>query len=68
MMHLRLSTNGDKYAANAKQLAETRRLWVSPRGAATADPDVVLIELTVGRATLRHSPAFVADTYARLIA
>jgi len=68
MMHLRLSTDGETYAANAKHLAETEKLWVSPRAAATDDPGVVLLELTVGSATLRHSPAFVAETYARLIA
>jgi hypothetical protein len=68
MMHLRLSTDGRTYAANAKHLAETEKLWVSPQAAATDDPDVVLIELTVGTATLRHAPSFVAETYARLIA
>lgn len=68
MMHLRLSTRGETYAANAKRLAETDKLWVSPQAAATDDPDVVMVELTVGSATLRHSPSFVANTYARLIA
>ena len=68
MMHLWLSTSGDNYAANAKQLAETDKLWVSPRATATDYPDVVVVELTVGSATLRHSPEFIARTYARLIA
>jgi threonine aldolase len=68
MMHLRLSTSGENYAANAKRFTETEKLWVSPRAAATDDPDVVMSELTVGSATLRHSPTFVAATFARLIA
>jgi len=68
MMHLRLSTSGENYAANAKRFTETEKLWVSPRAAATDDPDVVMLELTVGSATLRHSPTFVAATFARLIA
>lgn len=68
MMHLLLSTTGETYAANAKLLAETDKLWVSPRAAPTTDPDVVVLELTVGSATLRHSPEFIAQTLARLIA
>jgi threonine aldolase len=68
MMHLLLATSGENYAANAKRLAETDKLWVPARAAPTGDPDVVLLELTVGTATLRHSPAFVAGTCARLIA
>jgi hypothetical protein len=35
---------------------------------ATGDPAVVRCELSVGRATLRHEPAFIAGTLARLAA
>jgi threonine aldolase len=66
MMHLLLPTTAEAYAQNARRLAETAKLWVSPRVAATDLPDVVRVELTVGRATLRHSASFVADTYGRL--
>jgi threonine aldolase len=66
MMHLLLSTTREAYAINARRLAETTRLWVSPHAATTEFPDVVRVELTVGRATLRHSPSFIAETYAQL--
>jgi threonine aldolase len=68
MMHLLLSTRAETYAANAKRLAETDKLWMPSQAAETADPDVVVLELTVGSATLRHTPAFIAETCARLIA
>lgn len=63
-----VSRCGSSVGGGNQHLAETEKLWVSPQGAATDDPDVILLELTVGSATLRHSPAFIADTYARLIA
>jgi threonine aldolase len=68
MMHLRLSTTAGSYATNARHLAETDKLWVSPQAMPTNDPEIVKVELTVGSATLRHSPSFIAGTYARLIA
>jgi hypothetical protein len=40
---------------------------VWPRAAATEDPDVARVELTVGRATLRHDPAAIATTLAGLL-
>jgi threonine aldolase len=67
MMHLLLSTTGERFAANAKRLAEADGLWVWPRAVATEDPDVVRVELSVGRATMRHDPAFIAKTLAGLL-
>jgi hypothetical protein len=67
MMHIWLSTTAERYADNAKRLAETDKLWVTARAAATAMPDTVVIELTVGSATLRHNPAFIGETFARLL-
>jgi threonine aldolase len=67
MMHVWMATTADAYAGNAKRLAETDKLWVAPRAAPTALPDTVVVELTVGSATLRHDPAFIAETFARLL-
>lgn len=66
MLHLLLSTDLDTYAANAKRLAEETGLWVWPRAVRTGDPAVVRCELSVGRATLRHKPEFIAETLAAL--
>jgi threonine aldolase len=66
MMHLLLTTTAERYAEQATQLAETDRFWVWPTAMATGDPDVVRLELSVGRATLRHDPAFIASVLARL--
>jgi hypothetical protein len=41
---------------------------VTPRASATGDPAVVRLELTVGSATLRHKPAFIASTLMALTA
>jgi hypothetical protein len=35
---------------------------------ATGDPEVVRCELSVGRATFRHKPAFIAEVLASLTA
>ena len=67
MMHIWLPTTAERYAENAKRLAETDKLWVSPRAAATALPDFVMVEMTIGSATLRHNPAFIRETFARLL-
>ncbi len=66
MLHLLLSTTPGAYAAAAKRLADETGLWVWPQAARTADPAVVRCELSVGRATLRHKPAFIAETLAFL--
>jgi threonine aldolase len=67
MMHLLLSTTADRYAENAKRLAESDGRWVWSKAAETEDPDVLRVELTVGSATLRHDPAFIASTLAGLL-
>jgi threonine aldolase len=68
MMHFLLSVSADRYAENAKELAEADKLWVWPTAMNTEDPDVVRLELSVGSATLRHDPSVIANVLARLIA
>ena len=68
MVHLLLSTTADAYAAAARRLADESAFWVWPRAAATADPEVVRVELSVGRATMRHKPSFIAETLRALTA
>jgi threonine aldolase len=67
MMHLLFSTTVERFAENAKQLAEKEGRWVWPKPVPTEDPAVVRVELTVGSATLRHDPAFIAATLAGLL-
>jgi threonine aldolase len=66
MMHLLLDTTTERYAERAKRLADTDRFWVWPTAMATGDPDVVRVELSVGRATMRHDPATIATILATL--
>ena len=66
MLHLLLSTTAEAYAAAAKRLADESAFWVWPRAMATGDPAVVRCELSVGRATFRHKPAFIAEVLASL--
>jgi threonine aldolase len=66
MMHLLLSTTADRYATQAKRLADESAFWVWPRAVATGDPAVQRVELSVGRATMRHKPSFIAETLAYL--
>jgi threonine aldolase len=68
MMHLLFTTTADRFAANARRLAEDTGMWVWPVAVPTGDPDVVRCELSVGRATCRHSPQAVADILAELLA
>jgi threonine aldolase len=67
MMHLLMEVPAERYAENAKQLAEKDGLWVWPTGFASGDPAMLRFELTVGRATLRHSPSSIASVLARLL-
>jgi threonine aldolase len=67
MMHLWLSTTAEAYGERAKRLAETDKFWVWPRAYPTEIPGMVAVELTVGSATLRHAPEFIAATVATLI-
>jgi threonine aldolase len=66
MMHLLLPVPAEAYRANAKRITTETGLWVWPGAAVTGDPSVVRLELTVGRATLRHKPEFIADVVGRL--
>jgi threonine aldolase len=53
MMHLLFSVTEERFVANARHLAEEQGIWLWPQPMATADPDVVRCELSVGRATCR---------------
>jgi threonine aldolase len=68
MMHFLLSVGAERYQENAKRITTETGLWVTPRASATGDPAVVRTELTVGSATLRHKPAFIASTLVALTA
>jgi len=68
MMHLLLRVSADRFADNARRLAERQLIWVWPEATPTADPDVVRVELGVGRATCSLSVSTVAATVAALVA
>ncbi len=68
MMHLLFSVSREQFVANARRLAEDEGVWVWPEPMATADPDVVRCELTVGRATCRLTPAEVVAALGSLVA
>ncbi|HTZ45799.1 MAG TPA: beta-eliminating lyase-related protein [Jatrophihabitans sp.] len=61
MMHLLFEVPADRFAANARRLAEQERVWVWPEASPTADPAVLRCELGVGRATCRLEPGRVAE-------
>lgn len=67
MMHLLLRTTVERYAAAARRLAEDELTWVWPQARATADPGVVRVELSVGRATCAWEPAEVARVVGELL-
>jgi threonine aldolase len=67
MMHLLLSVPAETFRENAKRITTETGLWLWPTAEVTGDPSVVRVELTVGRATLRHKPDFIADAVERLI-
>jgi threonine aldolase len=67
MLHFLLTVPAERYKDNARRLAEEEGLWVWPSGALTGDPAVVRVELTAGRATLRHSPGSIAAVLSRLV-
>jgi threonine aldolase len=66
MMHLLFSVDGDRFKENSQRIAEETGLWLWPGAVSTGDPDVVRTELTVGSATLRYKPDFIAGTLSRL--
>jgi threonine aldolase len=67
MMHLLFSTTAERFKADAKRITEETGLWLWPNAVSTGDPEVVRVELTVGRATLRHDPAYIAAVLAEFI-
>lgn len=67
MMHLLISTTATSYAERARRLAEEQLIWVWPEATPTGDPDLVRVELPVGKATCRLTPAAVAEILAALV-
>ncbi len=67
MLHLLFDTSTERFAANARKLAENDGVWVWPEAAATDDPTVVRCELSVGRATCQLEPARIAEILAALV-
>lgn len=67
MMHLLFDVPADRFAENARRLAEDTGIWAWPAPTPTGDPKVVRCELNVGRATCRLTPAVIADIVAALI-
>jgi threonine aldolase len=65
MMHLLFSTTPERFAEESARISTETGLWLWPTAARTGDPAVVRVELTVGRATLRHDPAHIASLLAR---
>jgi threonine aldolase len=66
MMHLLFSVNVARFKENSQRIAEETGLWLWPGAVSTGDPDVVRTELTVGSATLRYKPDFIAGTLSGL--
>jgi len=64
MMHLLFDSTAAQFAADAKRITTETGLWLWPTASSTGDPDVVRVELTVGRATLRHDPGYIAAVLA----
>jgi threonine aldolase len=68
MMHLLFDVPADRFADNARRLAEQSGVWTWAKPVATGDPTVVRCELNVARATCRLAPTVIADILAALIA
>jgi threonine aldolase len=67
MVHVLLTVTAERYKESARRLAEEDGMWIWPNGFATGDPDALRFELSVGRATLRHSPDAIAAVLNRLL-
>ena len=67
MMHLLFEVPVDRFADNARRLAEESGVWTWAKAYPTGDPNVVRCELNVGRATCELAPAVIADTLAALV-
>jgi threonine aldolase len=66
MMHLLLRTTPGVFVAAATRLAREQGIWTWPGATATADPDVMRLELAVGDATCELAPDQIADIVAAL--
>ena len=68
MAHLYLQVDGDAFATATRALATERKVWTWPRAYSTELPDHVVVELSVGDATLGWTPAEVRDVLEGLLA
>jgi len=68
MAHLYLQVDGDAFAAAARALAVEQKVWTWPRGYPTDLPDHVVVELSVGDATMEWTPAEVRAVVEDLLA
>ena len=67
MFHLLFRVSAERFAANARRLAEQDGVWVWPEPMPTGDPAVVRCELSVGRATCQLAPDRIAEILAALL-
>jgi threonine aldolase len=67
MMHLLLDTTQDRFAAAARQLAVSQRIWAWPKAMPTIDPGAQRVELSVGDATCKLEPGQVRDIITALL-
>jgi hypothetical protein len=67
MMHLLLATTQEGFTAAVRRLATEQQTWTWPNAAATIDPSVQRVELSVGDATCKLSPDQVRDIIAELV-
>ena len=67
MMHLLLHVDSDSFAANSARILERDGLQTFRSAQSTVDPNVVKVELNVGRATLQLSPDEIAAAIAELV-
>ncbi len=61
MMHLLLPTTQEGFGSTARRLAKDQGIWTWPRAAATPDPAVQRVELSVGDATCALKPGQVRE-------
>lgn len=61
MMHLLLPTTQEGFRSTARRLAKDQGIWTWPRAAATPDPAIQRVELSVGDATCALKPGQVRE-------
>jgi threonine aldolase len=67
MLHLLFRVPAERFAANARRLAEEQGVWTWPEAAPTDDPTVVRCELSIGRATCQIEPVRIAEILTTLV-